>query len=49
MSYAEILIFAKTWGMAYLAVIFVVAVALVYRPGSKKSAERHGIIPLNED
>lgn len=49
MTYADILIFAKTWGMAYLAVVFLVAVSIVYRPGSKKQAERNGKIPLHKD
>lgn len=49
MTYADILIFAKTCGMAYLAVIFLIAIAIVFRPGSKKEADRHGQIPLNED
>lgn len=49
MTYTDVLIFAKTWGMAYLAIVFLVALAIVFRPGSREASARHGQIPLEED
>lgn len=49
MTYSDVLIFAKTWGMAYLAFVFLIALAIVFRPGSRKQANWHGQIPLKED
>ena len=49
MTYADILIFAKTWGMAYLVFVFLLGILVIFRPGSKSEAEKHGNIPFKED
>ncbi len=49
MTYEVVRNFAGTWGLIYLFVVFVGAVAYVLRPGTGKDAEEAANIPFNED
>ena len=40
---------ADSWGLVYLVVVFLGAVAYAYRPGGKKAADEAARIPLDED
>ena len=41
--------FADSWGLVFMATVFVVAVVYTLRPGSRKLAEEAANIPLKED
>jgi cytochrome c oxidase cbb3-type subunit 4 len=41
--------FADSWGLVYMAVIFVVAVAWALRPGSRRAHDDAARIPFKED
>ena len=49
MDYETLRIFADSWGLVYLAVVFVGVVIWAFRPGSKKHYEDAARIPLKED
>ncbi len=49
MTYEGLVHFAKTWGLAYLVLLFVGVLAYAFWPGSRKKFERYGNIPLEED
>jgi cytochrome c oxidase cbb3-type subunit 4 len=49
MDYQQFRHFADSWGLVYLLVVFLVAVAFVFRPGSRKHYDRAARIPLDED
>ena len=49
MEYENMRIFADSWGLLYLAAVFVFVVAYTFRPGSKKISEEIARIPLKED
>lgn len=49
MTYEGLVTFAKTWGLAYLAILFAGVLIYALRPGAKRKFERYGRIPLEED
>jgi cytochrome c oxidase cbb3-type subunit 4 len=49
MDYTFMREFADSWGLIYLFVIFIAAVAFTFRPGSKDIADKISRIPLEED
>lgn len=49
MDYTFMREFADSWGLIYLFLIFIGAVAFTFRPGSKDIADRIARIPLEED
>ena len=49
MDYESFRHFADSWGLLYLVIVFVIAVAWAFRPGSKKLADEAAQIPLKED
>ena len=49
MDYETLRIFADSWGLVYLAAVFVAVVVWAFRPGSKKHYEDAANIPLKED
>jgi cytochrome c oxidase cbb3-type subunit IV len=49
MTYDTLRYLADSWGLVALVVIFLIVVAFVFRPGSKKLYRRMSRIPLDED
>jgi len=49
MDYESMRQFADSWGLLYLVILFVAAVAYTYRPGGRRSADDAAAIPLKED
>lgn len=49
MDYETLQHFADIWGMLFLVVLFVAAIAFVFRPGAKKKYDEAAKIPLKED
>ncbi|MEM6463986.1 MAG: cbb3-type cytochrome c oxidase subunit 3 [Pseudomonadota bacterium] len=49
MEYQTLRTFADSWGLLFLVIVFVVAVAYTFRPGSKKEADKIAQIPLKDD
>lgn len=49
MTYIEIAMFAKTWGLVYLVILFVGAIVYAFRPGSAKKFRDAAQMPLKED
>ena len=49
MDYETLRIFADSWGLVYLAVVFVGVVLWAFRPGSRAHYEDAANIPLKED
>jgi cytochrome c oxidase cbb3-type subunit 4 len=47
MDYHDLRHFADSWGLAFMVVVFVAAVAWAFRPGS--SYQSHGDIPFRHD
>ncbi|MDO6963270.1 cbb3-type cytochrome c oxidase subunit 3 [Rhizobium alvei] len=48
-TYESMRAFADSWGLLFMAGVFVVAVLYTLRPGSKKLADEAASIPLKED
>jgi cytochrome c oxidase cbb3-type subunit 4 len=49
MTYDTLRYLADSWGLVILVAIFLIVVAFVFRPGSKKLYRRMSQIPLDED
>ncbi len=49
LDYENLRLLADSWGLVYLTAVFVIAVLITFRPGSKKIAEETARIPLRED
>ncbi len=49
MDYDTMRQFADTWGLVFLFGVFVIVLAVVFRPGSSKIYEESARIPLKED
>lgn len=49
MDYETFRHFADSWGLVYMAVVFVGVVLFVFRPGMKKQHEDAANIPLKRD
>ncbi len=49
MDYHAFRVFADSWGLLYLVIVFVAAVAMVFRPGSRARYEESAKIPFKED
>ncbi len=49
MTFETVSVFAQTWGLVFLVVMFVVALAYALRPGAKKTFQDAAQIPLRED
>jgi cytochrome c oxidase cbb3-type subunit 4 len=41
--------FADSWGLLFLVAVFVTAVGLAFRPGSRAHQERARMIPLRDE
>ncbi len=48
-DYQALRAFADSWGLVYMVVIFVIAVAWTFRPGSRKAGRDAAQIPFRED
>jgi cytochrome c oxidase cbb3-type subunit 4 len=48
-TYTAMRIFADSWGLLYLTVVFVGVVLFAFRPGSRRKAEEAAQIPLKDD
>jgi cytochrome c oxidase cbb3-type subunit 4 len=48
-TYTAMRQFADSWGLLFMAVVFVGVLAFTLRPGSKKIADQAAQIPLKED
>ena len=49
MDYSNFRQFADSWGLLYLAILFIGIVLFTFRPGSKKTADDVAQIPFRED
>lgn len=49
MTYDSLAYFAKTWGLVYLFVMFLVALFYALRPSARQRFEEAAQIPLKED
>jgi len=49
MTYEGLSQFAHTWGLIYLAALFVGVLIYAFRPGARKKFEDAARIPLKED
>jgi len=49
LDYHSLRTFADSWGLVYMAVIFVVAVAWTLRPGACRASDEAARIPFKED
>ncbi|MEM7652482.1 MAG: cbb3-type cytochrome c oxidase subunit 3 [Pseudomonadota bacterium] len=49
LDYQSMRTFADSWGLVYMLIIFVIAVAWAFRPGSRRASEDAANIPLKED
>ncbi len=49
MSYETLAVFARTWGLFYLIILFVAVLFYALRPGAKKQFDDAAQIPLRED
>lgn len=49
MNYETMRIFADSWGLAYLFVVFIAVLAYTFRPGSADEARHKAEIPFKED
>lgn len=48
MSYAAVAEFAQTWGLLFLILLFVAAVAYAFWPGNRRKFERAARLPLED-
>jgi cytochrome c oxidase cbb3-type subunit IV len=49
MTYEDASVFAQTWGLLYLVVLFAGMLVYALRPGAKKQFDDAAQIPLKED
>ncbi len=49
MSFQDVSVFAQTWGLLYLVMLFAGAMFYALRPGAKKQFDDAAQIPLKED
>ena len=49
MTYDTLRYLSDSWGLVILVVIFLIAIAFVFRPGSKKLYQKMSRLPLDED
>ena len=49
MDYETFRHFADSWGLVYLLILFLGAIAFTFRPGSREAARKIAEIPLKED
>ncbi|NQU62260.1 MAG: cbb3-type cytochrome c oxidase subunit 3 [Rhodospirillales bacterium] len=49
MTFESVSYFAQTWGLAYLAILFIGMLIYALRPGAKKKFEDAALIPFKED
>ena len=49
MDYETLRQFADSWGLVFLVVAFLGAIAFVFRPGARKKYEEDAKIPLRDD
>lgn len=49
MDYHSLRETADSWGLVYLLLMYVVAVAYAFRPGGRKAAKEAATIPLKDD
>jgi cytochrome c oxidase cbb3-type subunit 4 len=48
-TYTAMRTFADSWGLLFMALVFVGVVLFAFRPGSRKIADDAAQIPLKED
>jgi cytochrome c oxidase cbb3-type subunit 4 len=48
MDYNEFRHFADSWGLVYMLAIFLIVIAFVFRPGSRRAYENAAKIPFDE-
>lgn len=49
MSYEEVSVFARSWGVIYLMVLFAGVLAYAFWPRNKATFDRAAQMPLDED
>jgi len=49
MTYDEASIFAQTWGLVFLVVLFLGVAVYALKPGSKEKFQRAARVPLDDD
>jgi cytochrome c oxidase cbb3-type subunit IV len=49
MTYETMRLFADTWGLLFMFLVFLAVVGWVFRPGTGKKYEKNAQIPLSED
>jgi len=49
MTFENVSVFAQTWGLLYLVILFAGVLIYAFRPGAKKKFENAARIPLKED
>ncbi len=49
MDYETLRIFADSWGLLYLFVVFIAVVIFAFRPSAKRRYDAASQIPLKED
>jgi len=49
MNYETLSVFAQTWGLLYLVVLFAGVLIYALRPGAKRKFDAAARIPLKED
>jgi cytochrome c oxidase cbb3-type subunit 4 len=48
-TFEQVAMFAETWGLVYLSVLFVCVLVYALRPGAKKKFQDAAQIPFKED
>lgn len=49
MTFETVSVFAQTWGLVFLVVMFVAALVYALRPSARKTFDAAAQIPLKED
>lgn len=49
MTYETVSVFAQTWGLVFLVVMFVAALTYALRPSARKEFDAAAQMPLRED
>lgn len=49
MDYHVMRAFADSWGLLFMTLFFIGAIAFAFRPGSRGTSERAALIPLKDD
>lgn len=49
MEYETLRHFADSWGLVFLALVFVIAVGMAFRPSARESSRDAALIPFREE